>query len=181
MMRSHCLRLASGPRARAVEEDLNVGRDERGRARVDAGGAKARLSRGVSGGRHVDAGHVRRPSERRVEREPARVREEIEHAAAAGQLSDASAVLALIEERAGLLPSREIDDEWDSVLLDLHGVRRHLAPEDLEARCLSLRACAKDERAHAPPFERRPERVGELADRVVAAASPSTRATAIAP
>ncbi len=154
---------APGPLARAVEANgVHVGRDERVRAGVRSREPEARLRGRVRGGGDVDAGHVRGAPQRRVQREAARVREQVEHAPSARELADPAAVLPLVEERARLLAAREVHDEGHAVFLDVHRVRRRGSTQDLVARRLALHADAQDQRLDPQGLERRPERLREL-------------------
>src|SRR5581483_6774839 len=114
--------------------------------------------------RDVDVGHVRRPAAGRVEPEAARVGEEIQDAAAPGDPPDEEAVLALIEERARLLPVRQVHDGGDAVLLDADHVWRGRSVPDLEADALSLLRAARDDRPHSQVLEAGADRVDEIVE-----------------
>src|SRR5262249_57667738 len=67
--------------------------------------------------------------ERGGDREAAGVGERVEHAPAARQPADAQAVVALVEEEAGLLPVQDVGHEAHAVLHDRDPRRRLLARE----------------------------------------------------
>ena len=56
--------------------------------------------------------------------ESAGIAEEIEHASAGGVLADKLSVVALVEEKAGLLPARDVDMEGHAVLAHSHLAER---------------------------------------------------------
>jgi hypothetical protein len=107
-----------------------VGRDEVVGRGIDPVLLERALRRRVSFRGDVDRDDARCATERRCEREAARVAEQVEHAPpGADDLAHAPAVLSLIEEGSGLLPMEEIDLEDHPVLADVDGLLRLSAPQ----------------------------------------------------
>ena len=88
---------------------------------------------GERGGGDVDGGDAAGAGERGVDGEAAGVAEEVDDVDAGGEGADGAAVLALVEEEAGLLAVQDVDGEADVVLADLDGRRRRAAVERLAA------------------------------------------------
>ena len=81
--------------------------------------------------------------------EAAGVAEEVDDVDAGGEGADGAAVLALIEEEAGLLAVEDVDGEADAVLADLDRRRRRAAVEQLAAAAArALDDVGDAERAH---------------------------------
>ena len=131
---------------------------------------------GERGRGDVDGGDAAGAGERRVHGEAAGVAEQVDHLDAGGERADGAAVLALIEEEAGLLPVEHVDGEAHAVLADLDGRRRRAAVQHLAAA--AARALE-----HVGDAERAPSSTTAptTASRQTRTASPSRRRTATGP
>src|SRR6185312_13846466 len=104
--------------------------------------------------------------ERRVDGEAAGVAEEVDDVDAGGERADGAAVVALIEEEAGLLTVQDVDGEADAVLADRHRRRRRGAVEQLALAAARALEDVGDAEGASFVDEERDERVAPDADGV---------------
>src|ERR1041385_453256 len=103
------------PRLPDEGENVGDGEVDRGFEHVQIVIAARRFDGGSGDGHIVNVGRARR---RGIDAERATKRKEVEHAPAVRVRAGEGAVVALVEEKAGLLPGRNVDVEAQAVLED---------------------------------------------------------------
>src|SRR5262245_15972957 len=162
---------ARAPVAQRAQLLEHVAVDELDLARVQRIGRKV-VARDLEGRRRaLDGGDAPRAAGERRDREAAGIREAVEHLAAGGELAHALAVLALIEEEAGLLPLLDVDAEIQAVFDDRAAGGVTVAAREAHARGQGLELAHLGIRALEDRLGR-----GELGERVQDRVSPALHA-----